>query len=253
MTVILDYSFARPDPKLLAEHCVGVMRYLGPSSNKKTLTLAEAARLRKVGLRIGVVWETVANRAAAGLSAGKSDALVAAKEAAGLGIPTTVPIFFAVDFDATVAQVRAYFQGIAAAKIAHPIGVYGSAKITEGIGGEHLAAYRWQTVAWSGGARDAAANLLQTVEKSPVAGCDVNHLQHQLPMWGDPAPAKAPAKKAPAKTPPKAVTQPAPKHPAPKPGPSSRARARALLLSKIRSQLHLKHLLHLAVLRRRRH
>ena len=220
---LLDYSYARPTPDQMKKaSAVGVLRYLSHSSGK-SLTANEATHLRAAGLQIGVVFEDTAKRAAAGRAAGKADALFAALQAKRVGVPASCPIFFAVDFDADPQVVLPYFQGIADAKIANPIGVYGSLRVVEDVLLHKLAAYAWQTAAWSG--RDAAgsprissrAHIYQRNTRSPVPGTDDNVLRLHVPLWGAPAP--APAVKAPAPAPKPAPKPTTPPKPAPTPAP----------------------------------
>ncbi len=90
MPQVVDYSFTHPVPaRIKAAGYVGVMRYLSPGPNAKNLTTAERDALLAAGLSIGVVWETVANRAAQGFDAGAHDAQVANGQADGLAIPDT--------------------------------------------------------------------------------------------------------------------------------------------------------------------
>lgn len=201
MTVLLDYSDARPSPaQIHAFGAAGVLRYLCSNPrNPKLLTKPEAAQLRAAGLQVGLVWEDTADRAQAGRRAGTTDATRAAQAAATLGIPTSVPIFLAVDFDTPFAAVAAYFQGAQAAAIPNPLGAYGSFTVVEGALDLGIP-YAWQTVAWSHGRRSPRAHLLQTAEPS-LPGTDKNYLLHPLPLWGAP--------------PPQPVTPPTPPTPAP--------------------------------------
>jgi len=177
--VILDYSYARPDPAAMrGAGAIAVMRYLSPTP-AKNLSAAERDALHAAGLGIGLVWESTAARAGAGYAAGLADARAAEAQAAALGYPAGCPIFYAVDYAAAVAAVLPYFQGVAAAAV-HPLGVYGSAAIVEGV----PAPWKWQTAAWSAGRISPAAHLYQQAVGSPVAGTDINDLRAALPLWG---------------------------------------------------------------------
>lgn len=180
----LDYSFARPSiATIKALGYGGVMRYLSlPADNPKNITATEAHALRAAGLKIGLVWETTANRASAGAAAGTADAHAANAQADALGYPKGAVIFYAVDFDASVAQVKPYFDALKAAP-GRPVGLYGGIKLT----GIKLTSYNWQTVAWSNGNVDGDANLYQrlhaTVKGAP-SGTDENILLNPFPAWG---------------------------------------------------------------------
>jgi len=210
-TLAVDYSFSRPSPATIKSHgYTAVGRYLGGSSGKR-ITRDEATSLHAAGLGIWLVWETSADRARSGNAGGVSDAHAAAAAALAVGYPTSCPLFFAVDFDATPAQVSAYFAGIRSV-LGNRAGIYGGIKVTEA----GLAHWRWQTAAWSGGKVDPAAHLYQRTKMThPIGGCDENVICHPIPLWtaaGVSKPAEKPAKEKPAATKKKAAKKP--EHPA---------------------------------------
>lgn len=191
----VDYSFARPDPATIkAAGYDVVLRYLGGTTGKQ-LSGGEAAKLHAAGLSIGLVYESTADRAAAGRAAGVHDATTALAAANALGYPAACPIFFAVDFDARPAQVAAYFAGVDAV-LGPRAGIYGGFAVTTA----GLAAYRWQTKAWSHGQVDPAAHLVQQLAMShPIAECDEDTIQHPIPLWGPTSkPAPRPSSRTPA-------------------------------------------------------
>lgn len=206
--LFVDYSFARLDPKAIkAAGYRGVVRYLAPLPNQKTLTLAEAKSIVTAGLWLMLVWETTAGRAGQGYAAGVADAKAANALADSLGAPRTVAIFYAVDFDASPGQVAPYFAGVNSVK-ARPTGTYGSARIIEA----GFTPWLWQTEAWSHGGVSAKAHVLQRAghHSHPIAGTadnqwDENVVLHGIvPVWqsgaAKPAPKPAPAKPAPMPT-----------------------------------------------------
>jgi hypothetical protein len=189
VTLILDYSVARPDPAAIkAAGYSGVMRYLAPDNpqtHRKILFADEAKALHDAGLTIGLVWEYTAGRAAAGFSAGVSDCTAAEDQAFALGYGRNLPIFFAVDFGTAPSVVLPYFQGIAS-YASNPVGVYGSLQVTEGVLNAGLASVAWQTCGWSGLAVSSRASLYQRLHAtvaSPIPGTDENVLIHPFPMW----------------------------------------------------------------------
>lgn len=208
-TLLIDYSYSRPSPvAAIKSGYVGAMRYLSLSTGK-TLTKTEAASLHKAGLAIGFVWETTSTRATQGEQAGREDHAKAEQEAQALGVPVGVPIFYAVDEGVPPAKILGYFRGCASAAQRHPVGVYGSIAVCEGVHKADYADYFWQTVAWSGGELSPIAHLYQRLAKSapPIAGggYDENVVCRPLPMWGPkglqlvappaPVPPKPPHKK----------------------------------------------------------
>lgn len=213
--LLIDYAWQHPDPKAIKDAgYTGVLRYFSTDPTKD-LTAAEAKALHAAGLKVGVVWETTAKEAESSATQGAKDRAEAEKRAAALGIPKTVPLFYAVDEGTTVDKVDQYFQGVHHGAT-HPVGVYGSKTIVEGILAKGFATYAWQTSAWSGGLVSAKAHIYQRAHathfiKGAKGGWDEDVLLKPVPLWGPkaaptPAPAPAPAPKpvpapAPAPTP----------------------------------------------------
>lgn len=179
-TRLVDYSFARPKPATIKSYGYkGAVRYLGGSASKQ-LTKAEAVSLHAAGLAILLVFEGAANRASTGHANGAVDAKTARAKASALGYPGTLPLFFAVDYDASASAVADYFAGVKSV-LGDRAGIYG------GIGVMGIdVAWKWQTAAWSGGKLSPQAHLYQrakAVGKLP-SGCDQNVVCKPLPMWG---------------------------------------------------------------------
>ena len=192
MTLLLDYAWAKPSPAAIkAAGYSGVMRYLSTDATKN-LSKSEAAGLLAAGLSIGLVWETTAIRAGQGFAAGAADAVTAEAQAAALGYPSTAVLFYAVDYDAAPAAVAPYFAGVGS-KAHHPVGVYGSARVVEGV----AAPWKWQACAWSAGRVSASAHLYQRLHATvahPLSSTDENVVLHAFPMWTNtPAPLPGPA------------------------------------------------------------
>lgn len=183
-TLAVDYSFARPKPSVIKKAGYSAVgRYLS-NSPSKNISSGEAKALHAEGLGIFLVWETTAKRAAAGRDAGEADAKTALFQANTLGVPENVPLFFAVDFDASWAQVKEYLAG-AQSIVGRRAGVYGGYKITTDARSAGIE-YTWQTMAWSGGRIDANANILQRLRPTvdhPVQDTDENLIQKAFPLW----------------------------------------------------------------------
>ena len=164
MTLILDYSFARPNPAAMkAAGYSGVMRYLSYDSTKN-LSKTEAIGLHAAGLDIGLVWETTATRAGEGSIAGAVDAIAAEAQATALGYPADAVIFYGVDYDAAPQAVAPYFAGVKS-KARRPVGVYGSKRVVEGV----AAPWKWQACAWSAGLVSTQAHLYQRLHATARA------------------------------------------------------------------------------------
>lgn len=186
MAQVVDYSDQRPNPADLAAHgYVGAARYLAPLPNLKVITGDEIASLHANGLGVAFVWETTAQRAAQGASAGDIDARRANSMADDLGVPDSVPIYYAVDFDADPASVVPYFDAVNDAG-GRPVGGYGSFRVVEQLLELGLIVKAWQTAAWSRKQRSTRAHLFQRADAAanPPPGCDVNEvLQDDWGQW----------------------------------------------------------------------
>ncbi|WP_135553250.1 DUF1906 domain-containing protein [Paenibacillus cymbidii] len=140
-------------------------RYLVPAtSGWKALTRAEAEIISAAGLKIVSVFETTADRALGGRAAGLADAATALQVAAQVGQPEGSCIYFAVDFDATAAQmptVIEYIKAAAEATPAYTTGVYGSKAVCEAVIAAGACSRVWQTYAWSKGQRYWNAQIYQ--------------------------------------------------------------------------------------------
>lgn len=186
----LDYSSGRPSGAAVRAAGYGfVARYLpnGLGSGRVNLSAAEVTDMRANGVSVTMVWESQANRAAAGFSAGQADADYAAGQAKAVGLDG-LPIYFAVDFDipdyspaatsprAKLGPVGDYFDGVASVLEHGRVGVYGGYWAVRRVLDSGLAMWAWQTAAWSGGNVDPRIHLFQRIGTVYVAGvaCDVN-------------------------------------------------------------------------------
>src|SRR5260221_10834714 len=92
------------------------MRYAPYGGVAKGLGVAERDDLLAHGLSIGMVFESTAGRALSGAAAGVTDAKIVQAGFAALGFPASMPCYFGVDFDASLAQqplIDAYLDGAA--------------------------------------------------------------------------------------------------------------------------------------------
>ena len=214
----VDYAWAHPAPAAVKADGYGfVLRYLS-TDPAKNLTPAEVKGLHDAGLSVGVVWETAAQRALDGEAAGQADAHAAEAQADALGYPAGCPIFYAVDFGATGAQmptVEAYFAGIRA-MARRPVGVYGSAAVVEAVLAVGAAEFAWQTCAWSGTGVSTRAHLYQRLHptRAAISGTDEDVLLQPVPLWDPAALVVDPVVFVPPKPPtPAPARPPAPAHP----------------------------------------
>ncbi|MBO9599842.1 MAG: DUF1906 domain-containing protein [Cohnella sp.] len=141
-----------------------VCRYLVPPTYPKALTRSEAEFITKAGLNIVSVWQIRGDLAAMTAEQGRQDGERAQQCAKEIGQPVGTCIYFAVDFDATDAQLPAVIAYIAAAAVASPeyaTGVYGSYRVVEAVRRAGACSRAWQTYAWSGKQQSWLAQIYQ--------------------------------------------------------------------------------------------
>lgn len=174
----VDYAWSHPGGTALqAAGKQFACRYLSPDSSKN-LTKTEANDLAAHGVWSVVVWESTAARAKAGKTAGVADAKTASTQAVAAGMPSSRPIYFAVDFDATAADqtaINAYLDGAASVIGRDRVGIYGGYYPVKRALDAGKATWAWQTIAWSGGQWDARAVIRQGAQKTlNGVSCDLN-------------------------------------------------------------------------------
>jgi Domain of unknown function (DUF1906). len=174
----VDYSFARPDPRKLAaadKRFAG--RYVGVGSPGKRLTMAEARSLAGAGLSIVSLVEEAKMSPMNGYREGMTHAAAALMEATRCGMPRGYPYYFAVDWDATLAEmftVGKYFEGVAQVLYPAEIGVYAGIKQLDWLLRRGLARWGFQTYAWSDGRWDPRAQIQQYDNHVIIAGAEVD-------------------------------------------------------------------------------
>jgi peptidoglycan hydrolase-like protein with peptidoglycan-binding domain len=192
----VDYAFAVPSAAALKAAGISfAVRYVS-TDPAKDLTVAEASALHAAGISVGLVWETTGTEAQEGYAQGMSDAAAARAAADALGFPASLPIYYAVDFNATEAQmptVLDYLHGAAdAAGAKDLVGVYGSYSVVEAAYAAGFT-FLWQTLAWSNGAWSAHATLRQLNVGQEIDGVAVDLDQAMTASYGQWQPASAPA------------------------------------------------------------
>jgi hypothetical protein len=176
----------------------GVVRYIaGPEAiyNWKRLTFIELRAIHDANLALYLVFQNGGDGAAYfSFAQGVKDGRDARTAAAEFGWPRDLPIFFAVDYNASDADLTgvllAYFNGVyegmlhADGRPAYPIGVYGSIGVLRYAqrswpGIEHY----WQTYAWSGGVRLPNCDMFQYDNGQTVAGHSVDLNEALFDGW----------------------------------------------------------------------
>ncbi|WP_052443162.1 glycoside hydrolase domain-containing protein [Streptacidiphilus neutrinimicus] len=167
----IDIAWDRPSiAEIKATGATWVARYFS-NDPTKNLTSTEVSDYRAAGLGLVTVWESTAGRALQGHGAGVSDANTAWSQRAGVGLPDTTVVYFAVDSDTDWASVEAYFQGVRSVLGSARTGVYGGLRVIQGAHAAGLR-YLWQTVAWSGGVWASFATIRQPGGTALNGGAD---------------------------------------------------------------------------------
>lgn len=186
----VDLSWSRPGGSALKSAGKKfVMRYAWPGGGKG-LTLSELSDYRNHNLAVGIVYESTSGRALAGYAAGVNDAKVAQGQLAALRLPATLPLYFAVDFDATPAQqpaVDAYLNGAASVIGRARTGVYGSYFVCARCRANGTATWLWQTYAWSGGRVLSGIHVYQYKNGQTINGGSVDFCRSYQPEFGQSA------------------------------------------------------------------
>lgn len=173
------------------------MRYIS-HDNSKDLSYAEKRELHKRGIGVGLVFESTANRALSGFANGAVDAKYAAARASLLGMKD-VPIYFAVDFDATDRQkplIREYLRGCASVLGRNRVGVYGGYWVVKDCYEHRACDWFWQTYAWSGGMVHPATHIYQYHNGVRINGLSVDLNMSRKQVFGvQPPPQPVPVPK----------------------------------------------------------
>jgi hypothetical protein len=158
----------------------------------KNITAAKVKAYHAHGIGVLLNWEDQAGAPLQGADKGKSDAAAAVLQARGLGAPHDVCIYFSCDTDTNPSQykaINAYYR--AAGKVVHAagfrLGCYGEADLVAHLSAAGITDAEWQTLAWSGGRLDPAADFYQTGINGHLGGAavDYDRIIHpaQLGAW----------------------------------------------------------------------
>jgi hypothetical protein len=188
----VDYSWGRPSPAaLVAAGYTFAVRYLSswaPHAGKR-LTAGEARALSAAGLDVVLVYEDLAGDFLVDPEAtGRAHAAAARAQAATLGAPPDVPIYFAIDRDprpaATLRAGLTYLRYAAGELGPARVGVYGGHAIVQAALDGGSCRYGWQTYAWSDGMWWPGAQLRQVKTGVQFDGVDVDEDEAQSADFG---------------------------------------------------------------------
>jgi len=184
----VDYSWSRPRPWVLAsEGKRFAVRYAGPGSSGKHMSRSEVDALAAAGLYIGTVAEGEVKDPLLGRSKGMDHARRAHDMAVRAGMPSTRPIFFAIDWDASMAELERcvpYLDGCAAVLGFYRVGIYGGWRTVDWASRNGHAAKYWQTYAWSGGRVHSRTDLYQYKNGVRMDGGTVDLCRSITADWG---------------------------------------------------------------------
>lgn len=161
-----------------------VGRYLGRTL-WNGLTPEEARAIHDAGLSLFLIWELAPTKKSYFTYAeGISDAAQAIAEAAYLGAPNGVAIYFTVDYDAQGGDLGAivdYFQGVRdGIGGKYLVGAYGSHRVMQALKVDRY----FQTYAWSYGHK-ANCNIYQYQNDVMLAGVavDKDYVNEDAGLW----------------------------------------------------------------------
>ncbi|TQF03940.1 DUF1906 domain-containing protein [Kitasatospora acidiphila] len=198
----LDIAWARPsNADILSTGACFVARYLSPDDTKN-LTAAEVQGYPPDGISIVVVWESTEQRMLDGYAAGAADAQAAENQLKAVGLPDSMPIYFACDFDVQGGQlstINDYMRGVNSVIGLGRSGFYGSYYAVENVAAAPATAtYFWQADAWSDSKWSGHANIRQDGGTALGGSADIDHAMTddygQYPRFvAAPVPAPLPA------------------------------------------------------------
>jgi hypothetical protein len=200
----LDYSAGRPSHAAMKTAGVEfVCRYIGSrdytaNRSAKWLSPVEVKDLHGAGIAIVTVFETGAKRALGGHAAGVEDGHTAVTELAYCGLPVDMPVYFAVDWDATVSQqaaINGYLDGAASVLGRARVGIYGGYGPVSRALDAGKAKWAWQTYAWSGGRWNPRNHIEQYSNNHNLGGAGVDYDRAMKASFGQWPPMTAPAVK----------------------------------------------------------
>lgn len=177
-----DYSFAKPDPHALVKARMGfVVRYVG-GDGAKTIHGDEFTALSAAHIPLVLVHETSAQWMLGGYDAGVNGAQLARADMEAAGIPLTIPVYAAADFDVTAEQanqVMNAWSGFASQHGANRTGLYGGLLIAQYA--SPFTPFIFQTRAWSqnpdGQIQWEPDAVLRQISAGQIGGMQVDYNQ----------------------------------------------------------------------------
>ncbi|MEV4314229.1 DUF1906 domain-containing protein [Actinocrispum sp. NPDC049592] len=189
MNQVLDYSAGFPGAGAIkSAGYAGAVRYIGFPDRRKCTTRDELDDFSANQIGMALVFENSTTDWRGGFGTGQVSARRARDHANAIGFPADRPIYMAVDQDVVrdgeFATMVEYLRGASTSLGGvHVTGVYGEADVIDRARDAGVAAWFWQTAAWSRGRR-TSAHLFQRVGTVNVGGvgCDINDVLQE--DWG---------------------------------------------------------------------
>lgn len=184
----VDYSGDRPSGLCLYSHGKRfVGRYFGPGGTWKHATAAEVRAILASGMAIFALAEGDEGDALTGFQTGVQHATQARAHIVRCGLPSTLPIYYAVDFDAQphqFAAIRRYFDGCASVTGRGQVGIYAGVDVIEWAGANDVARWFFQTYAWSRKRWSRRNHVEQYLNRQTVCGAKVDLCRNKAGDFG---------------------------------------------------------------------
>lgn len=184
----VDFAFSNPSPGgLYAAGKRFAMRYVGPGTSPKHLTAAEANALKAAGLSLVTLVEGATGDPKGGFQVGVSHARSAVAMLKARGFPTDRPMYFAIDYDVSSTSwpaAREYLRGAGSVIGAGLVGIYGEYDAMGWAARDGVAAWFFQTYAWSSGRWYPGNHVEQYSNGRPLAGGTVDLCRSKKPDFG---------------------------------------------------------------------
>jgi hypothetical protein len=188
----LDESWGYADPAQAAAAGIKVVSMYLSRDPSKNVTVAKVNAYHAHGIGALLNWEDQPGAPLKGAAQGRSDAAASVLQARGLNAPAGCCIYFSCDTDINPSQykaINAYYR--AAGKVVHAagylLGCYGEADLVAHLSAAGITDAEWQTLAWSGGRLDPAADFYQCAINGSLGGAsvDFDRIIHpaQLGAW----------------------------------------------------------------------
>lgn len=191
----IDQSWGFADPKQAAAAGVKVVSMYLSNDPSKNATHAKVTAYHAAGIGVLLNWESQAGAPLSGAGQGAADGAEAVRQAQALGAPDGTIIYFSCDTDTQPGQypsIDAYYRaaGHPVRAAGYGVGCYGEADLVHHLSAAGLTDAEWQTIAWSGGRLDPAADFYQTGINDTLGGAsvDFDRIIHpnQLGAWWPP-------------------------------------------------------------------